>query len=108
MRQLAGLGRAASAYTTRRQSHCQSIEDVLKWSARQGHILTGDGTAERHYSNERGFAWAESELPHHHLLQATTRSQFFAWLASGRSGPEWVSRVFPASRFFCERASEGK
>lgn len=57
---------------------------VLGWSAQQGRILTGGGRAEALYTPERGFPFDETELPHYHLRNGTTREQFRAWRAQAR------------------------
>jgi hypothetical protein len=64
--------------------------DLLGWSAKQGRILTGGGRAESLYNAERGYPFDQSELPHHHLLHGTTRSQFRDWLAMGRTCEQLV------------------
>lgn len=57
-----------------------SISDQhLGWSNKQKRILTGGDRAEEFYTAERGFAFAPTELPHHHLLQGDTHTPFRIW-----------------------------
>ena len=53
----------------------------LDWTRKQGRILTCGDRAEEYFSAERGFAFDETELPHHHLLQHSnnTRAVFQSW-----------------------------
>jgi len=51
----------------------------LDWTKKQGRILTCAGKAEEYYTAERGFDFDETELPHHHLLNGTTRQVFRGW-----------------------------
>lgn len=44
----------------------------LGWSAKQGRILTAEGLAAAYYTADRGFDFAETELPHYHLRQSRT------------------------------------
>lgn len=41
----------------------------LDWTKKQGQILTANGLAEHYYTPDRGYAFAEEELPHYYLLQ---------------------------------------
>jgi hypothetical protein len=61
------------------QQHRSLLNSHLEWSDRQRRILTADGRATELYCASRGFAFAESELPHHHLARNETRKVFDAW-----------------------------
>ena len=52
------------------------VEKHLKWTKKQGYILTGGGKAESFYTSKRGFPFSETDLPHHHLLNGDTHSTF--------------------------------
>ncbi|KAK7236796.1 hypothetical protein SO694_000930109 [Aureococcus anophagefferens] len=78
-----------SGRATRRALSASVVDDVLAWSALQGHILSGGGRAETFYSASRGFPFDEADLPHHHLRRGTTRDAFDA-RRRGRGPPAWV------------------
>jgi hypothetical protein len=54
----------------------------LKWTSRQGYILTGGGKAEILYVPVRGFSFQSIDLPHHHLVAGTTHETFKQWRSS--------------------------
>ena len=54
----------------------------LRWTSKQGHILTGGGTAETFYTPERGFSFESSELPHHYLIRKKSHETFKEWISS--------------------------
>ena len=78
-----------SGRATRRALSASVVDDVLAWSALQGHILSGGGRAETFYSASRGFPFDEADLPHHHLRRGTTRDAFDA-RRRDRGPPAWV------------------
>lgn len=51
----------------------------LEWSAKQGRILTDSGNALRYYSQEKGFPFLPSELPHHHMERGDSDITFKQW-----------------------------
>jgi hypothetical protein len=52
----------------------------MQWSTRQGRILTAEGKAPFFYTDDRGFGFSETELPHYHLLREDdTRAVFRHW-----------------------------
>lgn len=53
------------------------------WSKQQAHILSGGGRAEALYTADRGYAFKQAELPHHHLLSRTTAHAFASWRDAG-------------------------
>jgi len=57
----------------------QQYHHLVDWTKKQGRILTAGGRAEEYYTAERGFAYQETELPHHYLLQQTTCEVFREW-----------------------------
>ena len=68
--------RLRRAYTTAAVTPLE--KEWLDWSAKQARILTGGGkaVAERHYTAKNGYAFEESELPHHHLVRGDTHDAF--------------------------------
>ena len=54
----------------------------MAWSSTQGSILTGGGELEKH--STLGVDYEESELPHFHKRERTSRKQFLAWLQENR------------------------
>ena len=78
-----------SGRATRRALSTSVVDDVLAWSALQGHILSGGGRAETLYSASRGFPFDDADLPHHHLRRGTTRDAFDA-RRRDRGPPAWV------------------
>ena len=54
----------------------------MKWSAVQGHIVTGGGELVACTAEGRDFH--KEELPHYHLQMRSTRKQFEAWLQDPR------------------------
>jgi len=57
-------------------------EDILNWSSTQGLILTGGGELEKH--SELGVDYVESDLPHFHKRERSSKKQFLAWLHENR------------------------
>lgn len=55
----------------------------LEWSDKQRRILTANGKASEYFTAERGFAYDEEDLPHHHLEQC-----------QGIFPPSWMSEQF--------------
>ena len=51
----------------------------MDWSGKQKRILTGGERADELYTPERGYAFEENELPHHHLIQSDTHAAFANW-----------------------------
>jgi hypothetical protein len=51
----------------------------LEWSAKQSRILTDSGNALRYYSQENGFPFVPSELPHHHMESGDSDVVFKQW-----------------------------
>eukprot|EP00035_Acanthoeca_spectabilis_P000920 m.76279 g.76279 ORF g.76279 m.76279 type:complete len:349 (+) comp10513_c0_seq2:45-1091(+) len=62
-----------------------TVEGRPNWSDKQGRILTGDGQITQLYTPERGFPFADEELPHHHLRNKTTTPAFRQWRKDGRT-----------------------
>lgn len=61
---------------------CQS-NAVLDWSSKQGRILTANNNLSDLYQASRGFPYVDSDLPHYHLINGTTRRQFLKWYDLG-------------------------
>ena len=61
---------------------------LLDWSSTQGGILTGYGALQKH--STLGIDYEESDLPHYHLRERSSRKQFQAWLCGGRRSFEIV------------------
>lgn len=57
-------------------------ESLLGWSGKQGSILTGGGILNAY--SEAGRDFDESDLPHFHLKNRSTRKVFQEWLSSNR------------------------
>lgn len=82
-------------------------DDWLGWSAKQGRIVTGGGphVAERLFSAENGYPFAEEELPHHHMIAGTSRNAYCSWRkerAPGSSSippPNWMSGTWGRTIF---------
>ena len=58
--------------------------DLIRWTAKQGRILTAAGDALRYYSQENGFPFSPEELPHHYLERGITHDQFMQWARARR------------------------
>jgi hypothetical protein len=91
------------------------LRSHLEWSDRQRRILTADGRATEMYCASRGFAFAASELPHHHLARNKTREVFDAWRKKqGMSDSEsdtmvvgaWFRTLFMGESDFTSRHDE--
>eukprot|EP00980_Cylindrotheca_fusiformis_P003036 scaffold709_cov197-Cylindrotheca_fusiformis.AAC.4 len=63
-------------------SDSQLLRQHLTWTEKQGHILTAGGKANEYYSQDRGFPYQQSELPHHHLILGKTHEAFDKWRSS--------------------------
>ena len=57
-------------------------KELLQWSSKQGHILTGDGKLQLYSLAGRDFT--DEDLPHHHLVNRTTWKAFNDWKALNR------------------------
>ena len=60
-------------------AEASAVDAALSWSTKQSLILTGGGVATDVFSSARGYPHKEEELPHHHLVNGTTRETFRKW-----------------------------
>lgn len=88
--------------TAASEAHEVLVKMHLGWSDKQRRILTANGNAERFYSQDRGFAFAETELPHYHLLKngaMSTHAIFQQWITEDAAHNlpivgAWTRRLF--------------
>jgi len=74
-------------------------EVILDWTSKQGRILTSCGKALEYYTAERGYPFEKEELPHFHLINDLTESEFSSWASEQNMEKNVVCGAFSRSIF---------